>query len=284
MEKKRIITSIIFIVFFCFLFVSSGCEEDAGYGEDEEVSLEDGPAEEPKESVSCLTETGGDFEIALYEDNQVLVSLIEPARSLKILKEFEQGQADLVDLYIGVTGETEVPDSVIRMNNYHNLNVQMATERIKDTIDKSFVPVSQMIEDDVDQRVEQEFEIFGGTTHSNCYYDPMTDQEFIDNECGTAQPYVCVTNLTSNYKPYQNWYSHMTTKAYCDEDSESGVTHKIRRKRWGKWKKVKHQYLPQGYFSYISYAAVGTDYLKCEVWDAGGSYDDLYHFYCYVRD
>ena len=115
MKLKKIFKFNLCVMSICFFFLSLGCEE--GDVQEEADILKEESIIEPQESISFLTETGGDLKISLYDEGQVLVSLLEPARSLEIISQFQRSEADLIDLYLAVTGETKTPDSVRRMNN-----------------------------------------------------------------------------------------------------------------------------------------------------------------------
>lgn len=248
-----------------FLFAIAACSTAIPEeGQDEQGS-------DVVDSAMFLTKDGGEVNITLEESGAVNLSVVEPAQSKQIMADYANRKADLADLYVGFTGNSDVPEDVQRMNRAYQAALA-ANDEAKAATEAEEGEMSDAI--DAKGQADVLTEATSGALALTKV--SLTREQFIQDHCRdlNSKYYYdrCWPNCTGTWS-HEGYHYSMHTQAYSYRGT---VTHKLQRDPpFGGWETQSWNTVPQGYLSTLDRTAKGlNDKMRGGVWDASG---DGYH-------
>lgn len=239
--------------------------------------------------ASFQTTGGGKVDVYIESDGGLIVSIVGPGMSDETVAAYRAGKADLVDLYLGLTNQAEVPAEVEQMNALLVERRSQAANGESAQVDPAAAGVTPAAAPAGAQaRIQSHAAVASLSGSQQAVAGPsrsveslaptsMTTAQFTTNYCGTSDWSFanCWTNVTDTgyHGQYCFW---MNTTAYSIAGT---ITHRIDRHIWGKWRTQLSNYVPAGYLSVLERYANGLqDNMRGGVWDASG---DIYHLTVY---
>jgi len=244
--------------------------EDGTFGATAVESAEEASAEEEivqRESFKTLD--GGDVEITLDADGGITVSILEPGMSKQVFADRAAGRADLVDLYLQLTGEADVPDGILEINRHYVAAQARFQARQAEATGGEELELVQGAADDIARPAA------GGLSLDQL---DLSESEFIDSYCDADRwDYLhCWPGITGTAYITGTVFS-LTTDAYAYRGS---IYHRIQNKKaLGSWKTRHSNTVPAGYLSQLERVSDGLfGNMRGGVWEADG---DGYHLSIY---
>jgi hypothetical protein len=247
----------IFALLLSLGVIATGCQTGAE-DESESSAVDD-------ETLTFKTADRGTLTITQTAEGETLVGIIEPAMSKEILQAYSHGDADLIDLYVDLTGNTDVPERL------EAINAEFLKQRSAKTTAQTSptVPTTEEI-----ATVPLKDTPRLGVTASPGFgleRMDMTTQEFTSLYCDYWKWKYCWPNA-SGTSSVEGRMLGLFMSAYAYSGT---ITHRIQRHYLFKWRTKLEYTVPAGYLSSQSYNSAGIqDKIRAGVWDADG---DGYH-------
>lgn len=249
----------------CVGLVGCGAAAD---GEDDNAAAESDSPDELDDVVRTErfeTRNGGLVEVTLESEGALNLSIVEPAMSQAVLEAYAEGRADIVDLYLDLSGEFDVPSGILEMNELY-LAAQAAADstEIEEVIaEETFEPT----------HVPHALDIAGAPdlvrADTTLERIDLSESAFVERYCIAGWYLHCWPRVTGT--GYIQRKAHMMiTHAYAVQGS---ILHRIQTKAtFGKWKDRLSNVVHAGYLSYLYRNDRANT--RGGVWDADG---DVYH-------